>query len=68
MMSQFRIRHIEGYRANALGLGLHLFSWNEQELRVLVHKFFDEPGTGNAVNFNICSRDPFHETSPSFLL
>src|SRR5947199_8886028 len=39
----------------------------EDKLRVLVDKFFDQPWAGNSVHFNFLASDPFHELDSSFV-
>src|SRR6266700_4529352 len=39
----------------------------EDELRVLIDKFFDKPRTGDSVHFNFLASDPFHELDSCFV-
>jgi hypothetical protein len=38
----------------------HLVRGDEQELGVLVHEFLDQPGAGDAIDFDVFARNPFH--------
>src|SRR6266581_3499861 len=64
-MTELTIRHVENDSVIDLcPLGVVR---EEDELRVLIDKFFDKPRTGDSVHFNFLASDPFHELDSSFV-
>src|SRR5262249_50633422 len=57
---QFDVFHVVEDGAQAFGLVHHLVGWNENELRVLVDEFLDQPWAGDPVDLDVLARDPFH--------
>src|SRR6266536_4532077 len=60
VMAQFHIFHIIGRGPFALCHLHHLVGWHKQELGILVHKLFDQPGAGHAVYLDMLTGNPFH--------
>src|SRR5438105_13506048 len=62
MMAELHALHIVGCRAFALGHFHYLVLGNEQELRLRVDEFADEPGTSHSVHFYFLARNALHDT------
>src|SRR6266702_3358117 len=60
VMPQLHIFHVVGYGSFALGHLHHLVGRYEQEIGILVHKLFDEPGAGHAVYLDVFTSNPLH--------
>src|SRR5262249_21444902 len=60
VVPQFDVFHVVEDGAQAFGLVHHLVGWNENELRVLVDEFLDQPWAGDPVDLDVLARDPFH--------
>src|SRR5438105_13688008 len=57
-MAEFAMRHVE---ENAVSNGGPIGVVRQKDkLRVAINKFFDQPRTGDAINFNFLASDPFH--------
>src|SRR5215470_3584528 len=56
-----------GRRSFALRHVHHLLGWHEQELRLRVDEFADQPRAGDPVNLHVLTCHPFHVHPPSAL-
>src|SRR5262249_4780641 len=63
MMTKLDVLYVVRDRFKAFCFIHHLFSWHEDEFSIFVDKVLDQPWAGNAVDFDIFARDPFHATS-----
>src|SRR5262249_34430490 len=59
-MSQFDVFHVVGDGVQAFSLVEHFVGRDENELRVPVDEFFDEPRAGDSVDLDVLAGDPFH--------
>jgi hypothetical protein len=59
-MPEFDSGRIERDRAGLFDCFLDLAGWHEQEICLVVYEPCDQPGTGDAVNMNVRTGDPFH--------
>src|ERR1700745_970679 len=59
-MPQFDVFHVVEDGVQALSLVDHLVGWDENELRVPVDEFLDEPWAGDPVDLDVLALDPFH--------
>src|SRR5260221_9485758 len=59
-MPQLDVFHVVEDCVQALSLVDHLVGRDENELRVPVDEFLDEPWAGDAVDLDVLARDPFH--------
>src|SRR5438128_1672486 len=64
MMAELHALHIIGCRAFALGHFHYLVLGDEQEFRLRVDEFADEPGTSHSVHFYSLARNPLHDRAP----
>src|SRR5262249_33100663 len=53
-----------GGGVEAFGFAHHLVGGDEDELGVGIDEFFDQPGTGNAVDLDAFAGDPAHGNPP----
>src|SRR6266481_9770146 len=59
-MPQLDVFHVVEDCVQALSLVDNLVGRDENELRVPVHEFLDEPWAGDPVDLDVLARDPFH--------
>src|SRR6266567_3331396 len=59
-MPQFDVFHVVGDSVEAFNLVHHLVGLDENELRVPVDEFLDEPWAGDPIDLDVLARDPFH--------
>src|SRR3989442_8314840 len=57
-MPQFDVFHVVGDSVEAFNLVHHLVGLDENELRVPVDEFLDEPWAGDPVDLDVLARDP----------
>src|SRR5262249_27032872 len=60
MMAQLYIFDIIGRGALTRGDLHHLVYGHEEELGLWVDEFLDQPGTSDAIHFDLLASDPFH--------
>jgi len=59
-MPQLDVFHVVEDGVQALSLVDHLVGRDENELRIPVDEFLDQPRAGDPVDLDVLARDPFH--------